>query len=146
MKQKHRYRKKTKGEGLVRDWPLGTAAPEELATRVHYQGSSEHKARPIDASYSIEPCLRSDASRCPPTLTREAAEAALQRAVRLRNVSAQFEGGYPRYAWARIEGRPYIARLINQESGAYKGWPIEEIELPTDRDHRLALDEDESDA
>jgi hypothetical protein len=55
-------------------------------------------------------------------------------------VSEQFEGDYPRYVWARLSGRPYIARLINREQGVYKGHPIEEFEIPTDRGDRLSAE------
>jgi hypothetical protein len=140
MKQKERYRKKRKGEGLVQHWPANVREPEVLATKVRYVGSSEHKARPLDPSYTVDPNLRSDASQCDPHIKREQAERALRRAIRLRAVSEQFESGFPRYAWARLDGRPYIARLINREAGDYKGWPIEEHELPTARDPRLATE------
>lgn len=136
-KQKHRYRRKRKGEGLVQEWPADAAAPEVLATRVRYVGSNEHKARPLDPSYEFDPDLRSDASRCDPGITRNQAEAALRTAIRRRCVSEQFEGVFPRYAWAWLDGRPYIARLINREAGSYKGWPIQESELPVDRERRM---------
>lgn len=136
-KQKHRYRKKRKGDGLVQEWPADAADPEVLVTKVRYVGSNEHKARPLDPSYAFDPDLRSDASRCDPSIERERAEEALQTAIRRRCVSEQFEGGFPRYAWAWLDGRPYIARLINREAGGYKGWPIDENELPLDRDRRL---------
>ena len=74
MKQKHRYRKKTKGAGFVTTWPPDVPPPAELALRVKYRGSSEHKARPIDPSFDVEPALRSDASQCMPQIER--AEAA----------------------------------------------------------------------
>jgi hypothetical protein len=46
MKQKHRYRRKRKGAGLIEQWPENVTAAE-LAARVTYVGSSEHKARPL---------------------------------------------------------------------------------------------------
>lgn len=137
-KQKQRYRRKLKGDGLVQAWPADAPAPEELAAQARYRGSNEHKARPLDPSYGFDPDLRSDASRCDPSIARDRAEAALKAAIQHRCVSEQFEGRFPRYAWAWIGGRPYIARLINREAGDYKGWPIEELELPADRDQRLA--------
>lgn len=74
---------------------------------------------------------------CDPSIERERADEALQAAIRRRCVSEQFEGAFPRYAWAWLDGRPYIARLINREAGSYKGWPIDENELPVDRERRL---------
>ena len=137
-KLKQRYRKKKKGDGLVQEWPSDAANPELLATKVQYIGSNEHKSRPLDPSYDFDPALRSDASRCAPSITRKQADDALKAAIRRRCVSEQFEGAFPRYAWAWLEGRPYIARLINREAGSYKGHPIETSELPMDRERRLS--------
>lgn len=137
MKQKQRYRKKRKGAGLIQGWPAGFVDPEVLAKEVRYDGSNEHKARPLDPSYAIDPALRSDASPCDPGIKREQAEQALRKAIRLRCVSDQFEGAFPRYAWAWLGGQPYVARLINREAGNYKGHPIEEKDLPKDREQRL---------
>lgn len=138
MKQKHRYRKKPKGSGFVTHWPAGVPEPDALALRVKYRGSSEHKARPIDPSFDVEPALRSDASQCMPEIERSEAEQALRRAVRSRVVSEQFEGIFPRYAWAVVRGRYHIARLINREAGEYKGWPIEDSEVPVGGEARIA--------
>jgi len=141
VKQKQRYRRKAKGGGLVGDWPQGCLAPAELAATVRYAGSAEHKARPIDPSFTVSPDLRSDASKCPPDIVRDEAQAVLSAAVERRCVSSAFEGGFPRYAWGRLDGAPFVARLINRQKGEYKGWPIEEFELPTDREGRLAVAE-----
>lgn len=143
MKQEQRYRRKKKGAGLISEWPPGIPEPAALADRAQYVGSNEHKARPLDPSYHIEPALRSDASRCDPDIRRQQAEAALREAIRTRVVSEQFEGQFPRYAWARLGDRPYMARLINREAGHYKAWPIEEHELPTDRDARVEASPDD---
>jgi len=137
MKQKRRYRKKPKGDGLVQQWPSQALAPENLAAKVSYVGSGEHKKRPLDSTYGIEPALRSDASHCDPKISRDQAEHALRCAIRSQIVSEQFEGGFPRYVWALLGGQAHVARLINREAGEYKGWPIEEHELPTDRELRF---------
>jgi len=52
-------------------------------------------------------------------------------------VSADFDNGFPRYVWARIQLRPHAARLTNSYTGQYKGWPVDETELPKDDEHRL---------
>ncbi|MGM0577603.1 MAG: hypothetical protein ACQEXJ_17895 [Myxococcota bacterium] len=145
MKQKRRYRRKTKGDGLVSSWPDECDGPEQLADRVAYVGSAEHKARPVDPSFQVEPELRSDASKCPRDIDRDNAERVLREALRRRCVSQRFESGFPRYAWGWLDGTPYVARLTNREKGAYKGWPIEPFELPTDREGLLAPDEWEED-
>ncbi len=137
MKQKRRYRRRTKGGGLVEAWPGAVMPPDELSRVVHYAGSSEHKKRPVHGSFGLAADLRSDASRCPSEVTRGEAQKALEEAVRPRCVSEAFDQGFPRYVWARADGRLYAARLTNATAGHYKGWPIEEFELPTDRDGRL---------
>ena len=136
MKQKHRYRRRTKGGGLIAAWPA-TSSPEDIAARVHYRGSSEHKRRPVHESYDVSPELRSDASPCPPHVCREDAQRALEEAIRSQCVSTDWVGEFPKYVWTRLEGAPYVARVTNHEQGEYKGWPIEEVELPSDRDGRL---------
>lgn len=138
MKQVLRYRRKTKGSGLLADEPAMALDVEALAAQVSYAGSNEHKVRPIDPSFDFSPALRSDASRCDPRITREQAQAALRRAVRLRCISEDFDGDFPRYVWGWLDGRPHVARLDNRERGAYKAWPIGREEFPSDRGGRLA--------
>ena len=138
VKQKHRYRRKRKGDGLIQEWPTDCPKPDKLSERVRYVGSAEHKSHPLDESFDFDPDLRSDASRCAPQLTRDHAQTALSEAVRRLCVSEDFEGDFPRYAWAWIDETPYVARLTNKVQGAYKGWPIETLELPADRSGRLA--------
>jgi hypothetical protein len=110
VKQKLRYRHKTKGAGLATSW-LGNLAPEDVALLARYVGSGEHKALPIDPSYDIEPVAhkRSDSSRCDPKITREQAELVLREAIKLGNVSAEFQGDFPAYAWGRIDAQFYVA-------------------------------------
>jgi hypothetical protein len=139
VKQKLRYRKKRKGSGLVADWPDGPA-PEDVARAATYVGSAEHKRRPVHPSFGIDPDLRSDASACDPAITRDQAQEALQVAITSRCVSADFESGFPRYVWSRLNGRPYQGRLLNAGKGEYKGWPIEEFELPSGINERLSLE------
>jgi hypothetical protein len=146
MKQKNRYRHKPKGDGLCAEWPPDST-PEIVASRVRYVGSGEHKAPPIDDSYDgVEPAAykRSDASRCDPTITRDRAEEALRAAILRRQVSADFQGGFPMYVWGHLDGRPHTARLINREAGHYKAWPIEESELPLDRTGDLVPGRDDA--
>jgi hypothetical protein len=111
-------------------WPANVPDPAVLSDLVSYVGSGEHKARPVHESYDLEPALRSDASRCDPSISREEATAVLRESVARRNVSSDFEGSFPRYVWGWLNGRPHVARLINREKGEYKGWPIAEHELP----------------
>ncbi|MBN2192118.1 MAG: hypothetical protein JW751_04820 [Polyangiaceae bacterium] len=138
MKQVERYRHKTKAGGLAEAWPADAPSPDHLAERVRYVGSGEHKDRPVHPTYDLEPCLRSDASRCDPTISREEAEGALRDAVRRQWVSREFVGDFPAYVWGWCRGQPHAARLINATQGWYKAWPIGEDELPSDRRGVLA--------
>jgi len=146
MKQKERYRRKTKGGGLLADWKSSAAVLGALADAVSYAGSAEHKARPVHESFTVEPALRTDASRCDPTIPREEAQVALREAVRRGCVSEDSDGRFPRYVWGWLRGSPHAARLDNRESGEYKAWPITVEELPLDRDGRLAPPREQQDA
>ena len=146
MKQKHRYRRKRKGGGLIEAWPTNVTATD-LAARVSYVGSNEHKARPLHPSYDFNPALRSDASRCDSGITRDAAQEALREGIQRMYVSQEFDGEFPRYVWGLVDGRPHVARLINSHLGQYKGWPIGLEESPIDRTGRFGeAAEEETDA
>jgi hypothetical protein len=110
----------------------------ELAQRVSYVGSGEHKSFP---SFAGQPRLRADASKCDPTFT-DAGEITgwLRQAIAGGNVGAPWEGDFPRYAWHRLaslgiawhrlDDAVYEARLVNQELGQYKGYPLDPSEWP----------------
>jgi hypothetical protein len=74
--------------------------------------------------------LRSDASACPRGLDFDEVLDWLRSAVRAGDVSAAFDGNFPRYVWARIGERTYEARLSNPGLGGYKGYPIHDYEAP----------------
>jgi hypothetical protein len=117
-------------------WPGGSNSPEEVAARVSYIGSSEHKNHP---SRGGPPALRSDATPCEPERTKniDANTAALREGIVRRCTSAVFEGGFPRYVWTWIDGALYEARHINGPQGTYKGYRLERAEYPLDREGRL---------
>lgn len=132
MKQKERYRRRTKGGGLIEQFTPAEAAT--LAGRSpFYAGSGEHKTRPLHPSYArIESAaLRSDATPCPPELVQPDAQALLMRAVERGTVSEATEDGFPRYVWSSDGERFYRGRLINRTQGWYKAHPIEPFELPS---------------
>lgn len=121
-------------------WPASHLAPEQVAARVRYVGSSEHKSYESEAG---PPALRSDAARCDPRYTTFGPiTEALREAIRRRCVGAMFEGDFPRYVWGWLDRRLYQARLINSTQGWYKAWPIEDVERPRDDDHRIDWEED----
>jgi hypothetical protein len=100
---------------------------DSMAEKVDYIISAEHK----DYLTSAGPGrLRSDASACPRGLSFDEVTRWLQEAVRAGQVSADFDGDFPRYAWARTGDRVYEARLSNSGLGQYKGYPIQDAEAP----------------
>lgn len=101
---------------------------ESIADTVRYVGSPEHKSYLSPAG---TPQLRADASPCPKDLaTLETLTGWLKEAIRLGNVGAPWEGGYPRYAWIDSNGTCFEARLVNQGNGEYKGYPLRGDERP----------------
>ncbi|MGH3160025.1 MAG: hypothetical protein ACRDNF_26085 [Streptosporangiaceae bacterium] len=73
----------------------------------------------------------SSASKCDPSLADpEALTCWLRSAISSGRVGELWEGDFPRYAWHRHEGVTYEARLVNQELGQYKGYPLEPGEEP----------------
>ena len=107
--------------------PEGVDLPT-LANRANYVGSPEHKSVP---SFAGAPRLRSDASKCDPTLGTVAELTAWLRAALIDGrVGAPWEGDFPRYIWSHIDNQWYEARLVNQELGQYKGYPIRDSEAP----------------
>ena len=79
--------------------------------------------------------LRSDASECPPELSRDLDDNTerLRHAIRAGAVGADFEDGFPKYVWVRVNGRLWEARHIRGPAGTYKAYgPLEEVDLPVD--------------
>jgi hypothetical protein len=123
MRTPHRKRPR-KDDQLVPgpDMDLG-----KMAEDVSYIISTEHK----DYLTSAGPGnLRSDATACPRGLDFAEVEDWLRQAVREGHLSAVLDGDFPRYAWRKVGGRIYEARLSNAGLGQYKGYPIEEHEAP----------------
>ncbi|MEV6985216.1 hypothetical protein AB0M95_28690 [Sphaerisporangium sp. NPDC051017] len=101
---------------------------EELALRVSYVGSGEHKSYP---SFAGRPKLRADAGKCDPKFGDPAEITEwLRSTIACGNVGAPWEGEFPRYAWHRLDNVIYEARLVNQELGQYKGYPLDRDEWP----------------
>lgn len=109
-------------------WQAG--GPAELAvlsSKVSYIISPEHK----DYLTAAGPAkLRSDATPCPRGLKLGDVETWLKEAVAKGDISADCSGEFPRYAWVRIDGRVYEARLSNAGLGQYKGYPVHSYEAP----------------
>lgn len=54
----------------------------------------------------------------------------LQAAITAGHIAGPVESGLPRYVWHREETFVFQGRLTNSGLGQYKGWPVEESELP----------------
>ena len=100
-----------------------------MARRARYVGSQEHKDVP---SFAGAPRLRADASCCPRDTAREQRQIAawLCRAIRAGLVGAPWEGEFPRYVWYKHEETVFEGRLVNRETGEYKGYPLNRDEWP----------------
>jgi hypothetical protein len=100
-----------------------------VASRAHYHGSPEHKRHP---SFAGPPAPRATASLCDPRFAnqQELLTHWLREAIENGQVSSRWDGDFPRNVWIRKEGVVYEGRLVNQGTGAYKGWPLEEFEVP----------------
>lgn len=94
-----------------------------LADRVRYVGSPEHKNEP---SFAGPPRLRADASCCPREMTADLKRINewLRQAIRAGAVGAPWEGRFPRYAWYKYGAIVLEGRLVNRETGEYKGYPL----------------------
>jgi len=100
----------------------------EIAARVSYVGSSEHKSFP---SFAGQPKLRADASKCDPKLADQAELTGwLRDAIASGYTGAPWEGDFPRYVWCRREDTLYEGRLVNSGLGEYKGYPLHASQWP----------------
>ena len=117
-------------------WPGDVPPPDAVAAKASYVGSAEHKNHPSAAG---PPKLRhNDASPCDPkyAIPLEPPFAlpttALRASIQARRTS-DFVGAFPKYVWGELDGKLYEARLVNQELGTYKAYPLSnETELPED--------------
>ena len=107
--------------------PAGTDLTRVAAT-IRYVGSPEHKDAP---SFAGHPRPRTDASICDQRL-RSAEEITgwLREAIQKGSFGSLWEGNFPRYVWYKDGDTVYEGRLINQEMGEYKGYPLERNEWP----------------
>jgi hypothetical protein len=121
MPRRPKYQRGIK-RGRIIDWPEGVGTPAEVADRVTYTGNAIHKSYP---SLAGAPALRADKAKC----DRYAREQwprlldALRTAIRAGYVG-DFRGGFPDRAWVWINGVLHEARLTDQGTGDYHGFPI----------------------
>ena len=110
---------------------------ENWAASASYIGSPEHKTYP---SFAGPPKLRSDATPCPQEFKDASIiQTWLREEIRQGNVSAyRDQGTFPRYVWGRRGNRWFEARLVNAQSGAYKGYPVTEESIPNELRKRVS--------
>lgn len=108
---------------------LDEEALKELAEKVHYHGSPEHKRHP---SFAGPPAPRATASLCDPSFAnkQDLLTAWLREAVANGQIGQVWDDDFPRNVWLKKSGIFYEARLVNRGNGGYKGWPLEEFEAP----------------
>ena len=109
---------------------LGREDLAALAARAHYVGSPEHKDV---SSFAGPPRLRADAWCCPRETARDQRriDEGLRSAIRAGATGAPWEGAFPRYVWYKHESTVFEGRLVNRETGAYKGYPLHRKEWPS---------------
>jgi hypothetical protein len=61
---------------------------------------------------------------------RERIDEWLREAIRSGAVGAPWEGGFPRYVWYKYGATVLEGRLVNRETGEYKGYPLGRDEWP----------------
>lgn len=99
-----------------------------LAARATYTPSPEHKDHYTSTSGISQ--LRTDATPCPRDVTREQAEAWLREAIVAGDVGGAWGDAFPRYAWKKVNGVVFEARLTNATQGWFKGYPLDPSEWP----------------
>src|SRR5690348_11670130 len=104
------------------NWPDGSATPDDVADLVTYTGSPKHKTYLSPAG---PPAHRADAAKCDKYATADwpRLECALRRSIRARVVSS-LRGNFPYRAWVWINDVLHEARLTNEATGDYHGFPI----------------------
>lgn len=99
------------------------------SVQAHYVGSPEHKIRP---SFAGHPRPRADASICDPSIdwNQDDLTTHLRESLKAGLVGDPWEGIFPRYVWWKNETTVYEGRLVNKETGEYKGYHLESDEWP----------------
>jgi hypothetical protein len=108
--------------GRIIDWPDGVGTPDEVARRVTYTGNSVHKSYPSPAG---PPARRADKAKCDTYAPEQWPRLldALRTAIRAGFVS-DFRGAFPARAWVWINDVLHEARLTEEGTGDYHGFPL----------------------
>jgi hypothetical protein len=102
------------------------------AEGARYSGSPYHRP-PGSLIGPSRHRLFPQASKCDIKWTLEGANRALKNAIHSGQVSADWDGGFPRWVWIRDGHTLYEARLSNRGNGEYHAYPLnEEREWPVE--------------
>jgi hypothetical protein len=126
--------------GVIGTWPVDKPGPESVAAEVFYRPSGEHKNYPSPTGSWTLSTTKSDKAKCAKIAQAgwPAVQEALRSAIRCSCVSRDFRGKFPSRAWAFINDVLHEARLTNEWSGEYHGFPLQyEEQQPKDPGDRL---------
>lgn len=127
--------------GVIAPWPEDKPPPADVADRVRYLPSGEHKNYPSEQGlWTLG--SRSDKAKCQHLSEHDWPRlvVTLRQAILAPVASQEFRGDFPSRVWAYINGVLHEARLSNQQTGEYHGFPLEYPEqFPTDRHNLLRL-------
>lgn len=141
MARRPRYQRSPKDfkPGRIAVWPEGKPLPEIVSNRVRYVASGEHKRYPSpEGHWNFDP--KTDKAKCDRFDQQDwpRLQQSLVLAIRSGFVNMEFRGDFPSRVWVYINGVLHEARLTNEISGEYHGFPLEYIEqFPEDPDGLL---------
>jgi hypothetical protein len=121
MARRPKYEREIK-PGRIVDWPDGVGTPDQVAARVTYTGNAVHKRYPSPAG---PPAYRADKAKCDQYAPEQWPRLleALRIAIRAGFVS-DFRGPFPSRAWVWINNVLHEARLTQERTGDYHGFPL----------------------
>lgn len=124
-----RARKRGRPLSRVRVQPPPGTDVAALAAMAIYEPSAEHKDRYTRGAGVRR--LRTDATACPAEVTLDQAQHWLREALAAGDVGSPCrDQPFPQYAWKRVGGTVFEARLTNAEQGWFKAYPLDETEWP----------------
>lgn len=127
--------------GRIGGWPSERSNQGEIAKRVSYVADAKHKDHPApNGEWQLGG--NSDGEKCEyirPEVWPELG-ALLRAAVEAGVVDAKFRGDFPARLWVYVNDKLHEARLSNQETGEYHGFPLDYRQnYPMDPGDRLHL-------
>ncbi len=122
---RHRRAKDFK-PGRIAGWPVARPDQTSVAHRVSYVADAKHKDHPApNGEWQLGG--NSDGEKCPliPPEIWPKIQEALREAVAAGVVDERFRGVFPARLWVYVNDTLHEARLSNQETGEYHGFPLD---------------------